>query len=193
MHQFLRPLSRIAAAILACLSFTALASEKAPPPARPALWKIADADTTIYLFGTVHVLPPGIDWFGGKVAAAFDGSQELVTEIIDDEAGATRSGMFQRAALPQGETTQDLPAIVDLALRNNPDTRRAWEDSRVAAARYGRSLSGYYPEVSVEASATRPSSAPAWSAPIVTTDGRALNGDRGSKAPHGPHPTRRAG
>jgi len=33
----------------------------------PALWQVKDADTTIYLFGTVHVLKPGIDWFKGGV------------------------------------------------------------------------------------------------------------------------------
>lgn len=57
------------------------------------------------------------------------------------------------ATLPADRTTYDLPGVVDVALRNNPETRRAWEDSRAAAARYGRSLSTYYPEVSVEASA----------------------------------------
>lgn len=54
-------------------------------------------------------------------------------------------------AVPEGGGAHDLPAIVDLALRNNPDTRRAWEESRVAAARYGRSLAAYYPEVGVDA------------------------------------------
>ncbi len=29
---------------------------------KPAIWKIGDADTTIYLFGTVHALPPGFRW-----------------------------------------------------------------------------------------------------------------------------------
>ena len=47
-------------------------------PARPAMWQVRDADTTIYLFGTIHALPQGIDWFGSAVAAAFDGSHELV-------------------------------------------------------------------------------------------------------------------
>ncbi|HEY8517052.1 MAG TPA: TolC family protein [Candidatus Binatia bacterium] len=56
-------------------------------------------------------------------------------------------------ALPRAGERYDLPAIVDLALRNNPSTRRAWQEARAAAARYGRSLSDYYPEVSVEASA----------------------------------------
>jgi len=55
--------------------------------------------------------------------------------------------------LPEQEQAYDLPGIVDVALQNNPETRRSWEDARAAAARYGRSLADYYPEVSIEASA----------------------------------------
>ena len=35
----------------------------AAAPSGPALWKVADEDTTIYLFGTVHFLPETADWF----------------------------------------------------------------------------------------------------------------------------------
>lgn len=55
--------------------------------------------------------------------------------------------------LPDAALTYDLPGVVDVALRNNPETRRSWEEARGAAARYGRSLSDFYPEVSVQASA----------------------------------------
>ncbi len=34
----------------------------APAGSGPALWKTGDADTTIYLFGTVHVLPDDLEW-----------------------------------------------------------------------------------------------------------------------------------
>ncbi|QGP78513.1 TraB/GumN family protein [Sphingobium sp. CAP-1] len=65
--------------------------------ASPALWQVKDADTTIWLFGTVHVMKPGIDWFDGRVKQAFDGSDELVLEIIepDDQQalGATLAHM----------------------------------------------------------------------------------------------------
>ncbi|HAF40543.1 MAG TPA: TraB/GumN family protein [Sphingobium sp.] len=65
--------------------------------ATPALWQVSDADTTIYLFGTVHVMKPGIDWFNGPVKSAFDRSDLLVLEIIEpdnpNELGATMGGM----------------------------------------------------------------------------------------------------
>ena len=65
----------------------------APAPARPSLWKVSDSDTTIYLFGTIHVLPKGIDWFGGKIEQAFDSSQELVTEIVESEPGQMQAAV----------------------------------------------------------------------------------------------------
>ncbi|MEQ1510458.1 MAG: TraB/GumN family protein [Sphingopyxis sp.] len=49
--------------------------------ADPALWVVRDADTTIYLFGTVHVLRPGLSWFDEAVADAFNASDELVLEL----------------------------------------------------------------------------------------------------------------
>jgi uncharacterized protein len=61
-----------------------------PPAAKttyvtPALWQVKDEDTTIYLFGTVHVLKPGTEWFKGGIKRAFDGSDELVLEIVEPE------------------------------------------------------------------------------------------------------------
>ena len=49
------------------------------PDADPALWVVRDADTTIYLFGTFHLLD-GRPWFNDEVRAAFDASDELVLE-----------------------------------------------------------------------------------------------------------------
>lgn len=53
-----------------------LAAEKGP-----ALWKVADEDTTIYIFGTVHALPADVDWYSGPVKTALDSSGSLVTEV----------------------------------------------------------------------------------------------------------------
>lgn len=50
-------------------------------PADPALWVVKDEDTTIYLFGTIHVLKPGLSWFDSAVKAAFDKSDQLMLEI----------------------------------------------------------------------------------------------------------------
>lgn len=68
------------AALVALATLTACSDEKpaaqtapaveAEAPPKPAIWKIADADTTVYLFGTVHVLPPTLTWHSPAVDKA---------------------------------------------------------------------------------------------------------------------------
>ena len=61
------------------------ASARAPEVARPALWEVSDPDTTIYLFGTIHLLPDQVQWRTAAFDRAVAGSQELVVETIIDE------------------------------------------------------------------------------------------------------------
>jgi uncharacterized protein YbaP (TraB family) len=57
------------------------AAVQAPKPdADPALWVVRDADTTIYLFGTFHMLDGKRDWFNDEIRTAFEKSSELVLE-----------------------------------------------------------------------------------------------------------------
>jgi uncharacterized protein YbaP (TraB family) len=61
----------------------------AAPQAKPAMWKLSDPDTTIYLFGTVHVLPDGLAWRTSRFDRTVAQAKELVLEIndVDDKAG----------------------------------------------------------------------------------------------------------
>jgi len=61
---------------------TADAPAVMPDDADPALWVIRDEDTTIYLFGTVHILKPGMTWFDEAVKKSFAASDELIVEMI---------------------------------------------------------------------------------------------------------------
>lgn len=76
----------------------------------PALWKVADEDTTIYLFGTVHALPADIGWYQGPVKAAIDGSGSLVTEVdLTPENMAAMGPMtIEKASLANGKTLREL-------------------------------------------------------------------------------------
>ncbi|APE28715.1 TraB/GumN family protein [Aurantiacibacter gangjinensis] len=47
----------------------------------PALWQLTDEDTTIYMFGTIHVLPEGLDWLQPTVQTALESSDQYVSEI----------------------------------------------------------------------------------------------------------------
>src|SRR6476660_2118343 len=61
------------------------AQARAPEVAHPALWKVSDPDTTIYLFGTIHLLPHNYQWRSAKLDDAMASAQELIVETIVDD------------------------------------------------------------------------------------------------------------
>jgi uncharacterized protein len=67
---------------VAAIGAPAAAEAKA---AKPAMWQVSDRDTNIYLFGTVHLLPPGTQWRTGKLDKAANEAGTLVVETIIDE------------------------------------------------------------------------------------------------------------
>jgi len=83
-------------------------AQPAAVAARPALWKIADHDTTIYLFGTIHALRPGVMWMAGPVETAFKASDELVTEIPETAAADMQAAVMESAMLAPGKSLRDL-------------------------------------------------------------------------------------
>lgn len=82
-------------------------AEPAPAAVHPALWKVSDADTAIYLFGTIHLLPEGLDWFQGPVAQAFATADELVTEIPETDPETSQAVLLKRGILPGGQSLRD--------------------------------------------------------------------------------------
>jgi uncharacterized protein len=97
-----------------------------PPPGAvpgPALWQVADEDTTIYLFGTVHALPKDKNWFDGRIERAFNSADELVTEVdISDVTGS--AGVLQSAGALAGG--QSLRALM------TPENRKEYEAALVS-------------------------------------------------------------
>jgi len=74
------------------------------PDADPALFVVRDADTTIYLFGTFHLLD-GRPWFNDEVKTAFDASDELVMEaVLPEDPAATLPLVLRYAIDPNGRT-----------------------------------------------------------------------------------------
>ena len=62
----------------------------APAGSGPRLWVVKDADSTLYLFGTVHVLKAETPWGRARLDQAFASADEYWFEIADinDVAGA---------------------------------------------------------------------------------------------------------
>jgi uncharacterized protein YbaP (TraB family) len=84
--DLLNLLKRAAAALgaAAVAIGAAPAPTPAPPVARPALWEVSDPDTTIYLFGTIHLLPPHYQWESPKIGKAVAKADGLYVETIVD-------------------------------------------------------------------------------------------------------------
>jgi uncharacterized protein len=75
---------------------------------RPGIWKLADADTTIYLFGTIHVLPKAYPWRTKRFNKIAAGADELVLEVADLNDPAKTAETFMRLAITPG-----LPPVLD--------------------------------------------------------------------------------
>ena len=90
-------------------------AEPVPVDVHPALWKVSDADTTIYLLGTIHLLPKGLDWFRGPLAAAFEQADELVTEIPEVDPAASQAVLLKRGILPADQRLRDQMSAAERA------------------------------------------------------------------------------
>lgn len=97
------------AAALACL---AMATGTLPAAAQPAFWVIKDADSTIYLLGTIHVLKPDTAWRGPKLDTAMKEAQELWLELPTTDPATMQSDMLKivqkHGLAPQLPLSKDL-------------------------------------------------------------------------------------
>ena len=104
------------------LAFALIAALVAAAPAQAAapVWVIRDADSTIVLFGSVHILPKGVDWAPKALTDALSGADDLWFEIPPDEATAAEVSILaaQRALLPPGQT---LSSLLDAKSRQRLD------------------------------------------------------------------------
>jgi uncharacterized protein len=91
MRTFVTPL--LAFALIACGSSAPAA------PAKPAMWKVSDPDTTIYLFGTVHVLPRDVKWRTPRFDRVLASADELVLEINDQDDKAALADTYAKIAV----------------------------------------------------------------------------------------------
>lgn len=123
-HWFKRGLAALGIAALAAGCTTA--TETSSGGSGPALWRVADKDTTVYLFGTIHLLPPGSQWRTPKLENAVARSNGLVVEtIIDAKNPAELAGVMMRLGL-----NPSLPPLINRV----PPEKRAALQAAVAAS-----------------------------------------------------------
>lgn len=128
---------------LAALGLLSMASGAAASPAKPALWAVSDADTTIYLFGTIHLLPQDYQWRSAKLDDAVASSQQLVVETIVDEQkplemmNALASLAFSPGQPPIAERVpQAKRAALDAAIKQSGFPHSAFDRMETWAAAF---------------------------------------------------------
>jgi uncharacterized protein YbaP (TraB family) len=78
--------------------------------AKPLLWSVKQGNTTIYLFGTVHLLPSDTDWMSSKLDDALHRSQRLSIELVDDDPVTMQLLVMKYGLDPSHPLSQKLPA-----------------------------------------------------------------------------------
>ena len=102
-------LRRIGAVLGISLLLSSVPAEaRVPEIAHPALWEVSDSDTTIYVFGTIHLLPEKLKWRTPGFDRAVNAAQQLVVETIVDQQNPAS---IQQAELALG-FKNGLPPIV---------------------------------------------------------------------------------
>ena len=92
------------------MAFAGLAPVEARAEApTPLMWVVKDHDSTVYLFGSIHLMKPGVEWQTPKVKDAFSKSETLWLELTDMDDQAKMIGLVQRYGLdPNGKATAGL-------------------------------------------------------------------------------------
>lgn len=75
--------------------------------ADPALWRLSDDDTTIWMFGTMHALKPDLVWFDDAVGEAFAASDELVIEMLEPDMATMQQVIGSNAIYTDGSTLSE--------------------------------------------------------------------------------------
>ena len=130
--------------------------------AHPALFELADADTRIWLFGTIHLLPPDVQWETPAVAAAEKSADTLVTELPGDppahlaaifRARAAAAGLpplLERVPHGEREAVRKLVERAGLSLATL-DAMKSWAAALTLSAAAATADAGATAEDGVEA------------------------------------------
>src|SRR5438270_9831017 len=93
MHDFPRPRWLLPVALIFIIF--AASSIKA----EPAMWVIKDADSTIYLIGTLHLLKHDTEWNAEKVKKTVHESTELWLEVADFDVQSAMVGLVTKLGM----------------------------------------------------------------------------------------------
>ncbi len=75
----------------------------------PNLWSISDDDTTVYIFGTIHILNQEVEWLTPQFQEAFANADGLILEMSPEQSdpAVIQPLMLKYGLLPTGESIKD--------------------------------------------------------------------------------------
>jgi uncharacterized protein YbaP (TraB family) len=126
----------VGAGLLAIALGLASACARAEPPPVPLLWKVSDADNTVYLLGSFHALRPSDYPLAPAVDAAFADAESIAFELAPGELESPTLGadMLAAATFPAGKDLRGaIPPAMYAKLEAYAQTRG------LSYAVYGRS------------------------------------------------------
>ncbi|MEM1037205.1 MAG: TraB/GumN family protein [Pseudomonadota bacterium] len=94
-------------------------------PGSPALWSLSDEDTKIYIFGTVHLLRPEVEWRFPAFDAALDEADTVVVEVDMFSPEGEQAymseflprGMYEGGRTLRGALNADDEAVIEEAMK----------------------------------------------------------------------------
>ncbi len=95
-RSFKRSFKPLLLSLLAASAFAVNADSPKPAPSQPPvplLWKVSDADNSVYLLGSFHLLKPNDYPLSKDVDAAFADAESLVFEMTPEEMASPALGM----------------------------------------------------------------------------------------------------
>lgn len=85
------------------LSFADPPPTPMPNQAHPSLWTVHGKKSTVYLFGSVHLLPPSLSWRDARIDKTIRSADVFVFETALDSDAAKRY-FAQNGSLPAGQS-----------------------------------------------------------------------------------------
>jgi hypothetical protein len=85
----------------------------------PAIWILRDEDTTIYLLGTIHILPEGFRWRSSRLDGIVEEADELIVESTGEDV---EGGTAELIAGLVGSIAKRPPVSASLS----PGNRKKW-------------------------------------------------------------------
>ncbi len=100
----------LGAALLFVLPTISIAENAPPSHVTPALWRVQSGTSTVYLFGSLHILPHGYHWTTPEIEHAMSAADLFIFEVPVDEAALQDQKAFivQHGLLPPHQSLRSV-------------------------------------------------------------------------------------